>query len=117
MTIAEWFGLKAAINCMRSKLDLAIEQSNISLNLRLDLDIFDIDTLTTQAALAGCHEMKGELNIALELNNKVLAQIPKVEYYFPMRFMAMIQTGIGNIYYQKQDLDTALKNYKNSLDI
>jgi len=72
---------------------------------------------TTQFVLATCYQVKGELNIALEFYNKILAQIPRVEHYFPMRFLAMTLKNIGNIYYRKRELDTALKNYINSLEI
>lgn len=62
----------------------------------------------TLMGIAYAFQEKGELNKALEFDQKALSQVPDGEFFIQMSVKAAIYRSMGAIYRQKGDLDQAL---------
>lgn len=74
------FLMKGSVIYLEGKLDLAINYHRKSLTLFEQIDSHSYIIPTVLFALAWDYQQKGELNLALECNEKSLSLIPKGEY-------------------------------------
>lgn len=111
------FLLKGSRNWLLGKNNLALENHSKSLILFEQIDPHSHFIITVLWAMALDYQNKGELKFALECVEKTLSLIPEEEN-FDKRNMtkAVIYRIMGGIYYQKGDLNRALKYRKLSLE-
>ena len=114
---AEFLFSKGAGNFYAGNMDLSLDEFKQSLTLLEKIDPHSITITGILIYMAYIYGVKGELQISLDLAEKVLSLIPKVEHYLPMRMKADIYRLTGNNFQLKGDLNRALEYHTTSLEI
>ena len=114
---AEFLFSKGAGNFYNGNLDLSLDEFKQSLTLLEKIDPHSYTIAGILVYMVYIYGVKGELQISLDLAEKVLSLIPKVEYYLPMRMKADTYRLMGGMHHQKGDLNRALEYHISSLEI
>jgi tetratricopeptide (TPR) repeat protein len=101
----------------KGEFNLALDYLNTSLKLLEKIDPHSLNIPGIIGLMAYCHQIKGELNLALECDERALSLVPKGDYYGLVLIKATIYRSMGSIFYEKEDLDRALEYHKYSLEI
>jgi len=109
---------KAAREQIKGDFDLALDYHQKSLMLfeRVDPHSIYIPTILG-TGMAYAYLNKGELDLALECDEKALSLIPEGENTYLMLIKSQIYRNMGIIYYQKGDLNHALEYHNRSLEL
>ncbi|MHA2394218.1 MAG: tetratricopeptide repeat protein [Promethearchaeota archaeon] len=106
------------IKCFyKGRFNIALDYLNTSLKLLEKIDFHSLYIPGIIVLMAYCYQIKGELNLALDCDERALSLIPKGTYYSLLTFKADIYRNMGSIFYQKGDFDKALEYHTYSLDI
>jgi tetratricopeptide (TPR) repeat protein len=103
-------------NFYNGNLDLALEQYEKSIKLFERIDPHTQTIIEILIAIADAYKEKGELNIALEYDEKALSLIPEGENFVIGLCKSIITQTIGDIYFQKGDLNNAFKYHSRVLE-
>ncbi len=113
----EFLYMNAVANHWDCNYNLALDYFNECLLLIEQFDPRSHYKYRILGIMAWAYLEKGELKLALEHDEKALNFIPKGEYFYPMWCKASIYRNKGIIFYQRGDLNNALKFYTRSLEI
>ncbi len=114
---AEFLFSKGAGSFYSGNMDLSLAEFKQSLTLLEKVDPHSSTITGILVYMAYIYGVKGELQISLDITEKVLSLIPKMEYDLPMRMKADIYRLMGGTHHQKGDLNRALEYHTTSLEI
>ena len=102
---------------LNGNFNLSLDYNKKSIKLYKQVDPYHYSIPNILMGRAYIYNGKGELNLALECDEKALSLIPKGEYYYQMVLKSAIYRDMGNVYYQKGDLNRALEYKTRDLEI
>ncbi|MHA1472554.1 MAG: hypothetical protein ACTSQW_05590, partial [Promethearchaeota archaeon] len=103
--------MKGNRNFLKGNFDLSLEYLARSLSWFEGFDPHSSYYTSNLVSIAMSYYGKGELNLALKYKKKALSLIPEGEYHYQLLGKAHIYLTMGNIFYEKGNLDRALEYY------
>ena len=114
---AKLYLMKSIENIVKGRPNLILDNSNKSLALLEIVDPHSYFIGTNLMAMGIAYNEKGELKLALECWEKYFSLIPEGENWGLIVRRAIFYNSMGNIYFEKGELDRALSFQKRNLEI
>lgn len=114
---AKLYLMKSIENIVKGRPNLILDNSKKSLALLEIVDPHSYFIGTNLMAMGMAYNLKGELKLALECWEKYFSLIPEGENWGLIVRRAIFYNSMGNIYFEKGELDRALSFQKRNLEI